>query len=115
MSKGEKRNIAVDFDGVIHRYSRGWQGDDIYDPPMPSADEGLRHLAKHWNVIVFTVRRPRLVRPWLAHHNLLRYVHEVTNEKPKAVLYIDDRAYRFTTWAKAIDDCYPTKIEGGYR
>jgi hypothetical protein len=36
--------LCVDFDGVIHSYSSGWQGADIVnDPPTPGA---LAWLAK---------------------------------------------------------------------
>jgi hypothetical protein len=51
------RTIAVDFDGVIHRYSRGWQGGAIYDGAVPGAIEGLmRLLLAGYRVVIFTTR-----------------------------------------------------------
>lgn len=57
--------IAVDFDGVIHAYSRGWQDGSIYDPPLPGAIDGLRALMGHDAVFIFTTREPEQVMPWL--------------------------------------------------
>ncbi len=57
--------IAVDFDGVIHAYSRGWQDGSIYDPPLPGALDGLRQLMERDAVFVFTARHPEQVMPWL--------------------------------------------------
>lgn len=57
--------IAVDFDGVIHQYSRGWQDGTIYDPPMPGALDGLRALLDQDAVFIFTTREPEQVMPWL--------------------------------------------------
>jgi len=52
-----KGSICVDFDGVIHRYSRGWFGGSIYDPPVEGAREGLKHLtSKGFEIIIFTTR-----------------------------------------------------------
>ena len=31
----EGHAVAFDFDGVIHRYSKGWQDGSIYDEPFP--------------------------------------------------------------------------------
>lgn len=36
--------LAVDFDGAVHRYSRGRHDGTIYDPPIPGALNGLRQL-----------------------------------------------------------------------
>jgi hypothetical protein len=57
--------IAVDFDGVIHAYSRGWDNGTIYDPPLPRAIEGLRALMDHDAVFILTTREPEQVVPWL--------------------------------------------------
>lgn len=57
--------IAVDFDGVIHAYSRGWDNGSIYDAPLPGAIEGLRALMDRDSVFVFTTREPEQVMPWL--------------------------------------------------
>lgn len=68
--------IAVDFDGVIHSYRRGWQDGSIYDQPMPGALDGLRDLLDHDSVFVFTARDPEQVAPWLE-----RYGFDVTTDE----------------------------------
>ena len=41
----KEATIAIDFDGVIHQYSKGFQGlDNAYDPPMPGAISSLQKL-----------------------------------------------------------------------
>lgn len=104
-----KTTLAVDFDGVIHRYSQGWQDGRIYDPPVEGAMEGLLRLGQRHRVVVHTSRTNiEEVRQWI-HHQLAAYLEqpmesealaflEVTNIKPKAIAYIDDRAIRFTHW-----------------
>ncbi len=57
--------VAVDFDGVIHAYSRGWQDGSIYDPPLPGAVEALQALMAEHAVVVITTREPEQVMPWL--------------------------------------------------
>src|SRR5690606_24590525 len=60
------KTIAVDFDGVIHGYSKGWWDGTIYDPPMPGALDGLRALMEHYAVFVHTTRSAGQVAEWLA-------------------------------------------------
>lgn len=53
----KQKVICVDFDGVIHRYSKGWQDGAIYDPPMKGAKEELKRLvSKDYKVIIVTTR-----------------------------------------------------------
>ena len=37
----EDKTIAVDFDGFIHKYSKGWHDGSIYDEPVEGAAEAL--------------------------------------------------------------------------
>lgn len=113
------KTVAVDFDGVIHAYSKGWCNGTIYDAPIPGAFDALRQLMSKYAVVIFTTRDVRQVADWLLDHefeqvtiggdssnpfwnkrdNLL-----VTNTKPAAIAYIDDRAIRFTNWKQALED-----------
>ncbi|MCI3240263.1 hypothetical protein [Streptomyces spinosisporus] len=113
--------IAVDFDGVIHAYSRGWGDGTIYDPPMPGALDGLRQLMEADSVFVHTTRDPIQVADWLSMRGFIcRTEHDgpfwnvrgqllVTNRKLAANHYLDDRAVRFVDWDQALTDLLPTK------
>lgn len=108
--------VAVDFDGVIHRYSRGWHDGSIYDDPMPGALEGLRVLMEQDAVFVHTSRDATQVGTWLKQHDFdvvldeatqfwdVRGMLLVTNRKLAALCYIDDRAIRFQSWPQALAD-----------
>lgn len=107
------KTIAVDFDGVIHRYSAGWKDGTIYDEPMPGAIEALERLMLSRPVFILTSRRPRPVAEWLRKHGLPARADEatdrreffndrgyllVTRTKYPAEIYVDDRAYLFDGW-----------------
>lgn len=113
--------IAVDFDGVIHAYSKGWQDGSIYDLPLPGAVRTLDLLMEKNSVFIHTSRNPRQVAEWIWKMTGIvctthiprewwgrrktfwnkRGVLLVTNLKLPATIYIDDRAYRFETWELA--------------
>jgi hypothetical protein len=108
-----EKSIAVDFDGVIHRYSKGWHTKDIYDPPMEGAHEALRDLSAAYGVFILTARPAHDVISWcrkrfpdlkfrLIGSRVTYWDHlgviGVTNRKLPALAYVDDRALRFTTW-----------------
>lgn len=99
--------VAVDFDGVIHSYVTPWLSEaHCPDPPVPGAIPFLGLLlSEKMNVVIHTTRGRtddgRLaVAQYLLNHGLdadaIRTGKvKVTHEKPPALVYIDDRAYRF--------------------
>ena len=94
--------VAFDFDGVIHSYTSGWQGEDaIPDPPVPGIREALKeiHDAGYEVVVVSTrcatIKGHRAIEAWLYDNGLREYIDKVCKEKPPAVAYIDDRAICF--------------------
>jgi hypothetical protein len=99
-----KKTLAIDFDGVLHGYSKGWQEGVIYDPPKDGAKEALASLSEKFNLVVFTTREDLdAVGTWLETHELSPYITSVTNSKPLAVAYIDDRAVRFENWVQVTE------------
>ena len=104
MSKaaGERYTVAVDFDGVLHSYTSPWvNAETIPDPPVPGAIEWLREIAKAFTVVIFTTRGKtpegqRAVRHWLHENGWDAGINAtVTADKPPALIYLDDRAWRF--------------------
>jgi hypothetical protein len=112
--------VAVDFDGVIHTYDKGWQDGSIYGEFMPGAVIGLTWLMQHYAVFIHTSRKPRQVSRWIEDRSghgiecVTRVPRSgfwnrqglllVTNRKLPAVAYIDDRAIRFEFWDQALAD-----------
>ena len=114
--ENELNNIAIDFDGVIHNFDKGWHDGTCYGEPIPGALEAIKNLSQNYKIIIFTAKakpnRPlvqgktglTLVEEWLKKHDIFKYVSEITSEKPRAQIYIDDRGYRFINWDKTIND-----------
>lgn len=124
------KTIAIDFDGVIHRYSQGWHDGTCYDEPMEGAEEFLAYLMKtqRYSVYIHSTRSPRQIRKWLmekmpgtfgimaedSHYlwgghgwgiRIIPFwvkfwnrtdVIGISKRKLPAIIYIDDRAAKFT-------------------
>ena len=117
----EQVNIAVDFDKVIHKCTKGYFDGTIYDDPVQGAYEALEKLSEAYTVIVYTCKAKSdrglvngktgtsLVWDWLEEHGMSKFVSKVTSEKPRAVCYIDDKAVQFTDW----DTCMESLRKGG--
>lgn len=88
-----KRNIAVDFDGVLNNYE-GYDPHNLFTP-RKGCKEFLIELNKKYDVIIYSTRDSSNIIKWLEKYHLDQYVKTVTNKKPPAVAYIDDRAIRF--------------------
>lgn len=60
------KTIAIDFDGVIHQYSKGWQRGQCYDPPVNGVFESIQHLMKKgYSVFIFSTRKPKQIKRWM--------------------------------------------------
>lgn len=118
---GTPGTVAVDFDGVIHAYSKGWQDGTIYDEPVPGAFDALRALMARYAVFIHTSRDPGQVGRWMKEHGDIPvewfedyrnppqfWNHQdsllVTSLKLPAIAYIDDRGIRFESWDQALAD-----------
>lgn len=112
--------LCLDFDGVIHSYTSGWQGaDNIPDPPVPGAATFLAAAVEQFNVAVFSSRSNQAggCQAMVAYiHNLLEVTHGLATanwvlehisfprEKPPAMVTLDDRALTFTgEWPSLVD------------
>lgn len=106
-----QKQIALDFDDVIHKNSKGFFDGTVYDEPVDGAEDALKLLTeKGYDIVIFTAKakpdRPlvngktgaMLIWDWLEKHNLKKYIKQITSEKPRAKYYVDDKAVRFDNW-----------------
>lgn len=110
------KTIAVDFDGVIHLYSKGWKNGIIYDSPVLGAKEALTELVNEgYEVLIYSTRcnneywedgvdRVKDVEKYLKFYKI-PYSRIHTGGKPKATMYIDDRAISFRgNWTETLEE-----------
>ena len=122
--------LCVDFDGVIHSYSSGWQGaTNIPDPPVPDSIKWLWEASIDFEINIYSSRSKEpgaisamqfWLRKWAEHEFLtnpelifrdsvgecvsifMLEMHFPT-QKPAAFLTIDDRAICFDGDWKKLD------------
>jgi hypothetical protein len=113
-AKGKR--LAVDFDGVIHKYSKGWHDGTIYDPPVAGAKEALGKLkSQGYSILIFSVRANSAkqrsdMKKWLAEHEI-PYSSIWDKSKPNVNIFIDDRNIRFTGWGSTLTKIKKFKID----
>lgn len=132
------KDICIDFDGVIHSYRSGWQGAEVIpDPPVHNAIPTLHNYCNHFNVNIYSARSAT----YYSRMAMMKYINKWDNvwldslpegsdkpihlrrklwfpeTKPPAMIYIDDRGFRFEgifptveeierlfyTWTDALD------------
>lgn len=100
--------IAIDFDGTIHNHKDPVEGRKM-GPPIEGARAALTEMHRNGHrIIIFTVwgdeTGSRIISDWM------KYFHipfdNITNIKPRADLYIDDRAIKFTDWFTVMKEIY---------
>lgn len=98
--------ISVDFDGVIHHYIRStWNPDHVDGLPVEGTAAAVIKLKyRGWKIIVFTARYKLVpVVKWLEANHIP--FDDVTNIKPTAAIYLDDRGLKFNgDWEKTLSD-----------
>ncbi len=124
VARDEEKSIAIDFDGVIHNDYLGFHDGTIYGEKFPGVDNALKTIcAMGFEIIIFTAKakpdRPlvnnktgiELVWEWLELQELGQYIVAVTAEKPRAKVYIDDKAYRHKNWFETMEFLISLKNE----
>ena len=92
--------VIFDFDGVIHSYKSGWKGPDVIpDPPVEGIKEAIAEIrAAGYKVVVVSARcylegGMQAITDYLDDYGIV--VDGVTDEKPPAIVTVDDRAICF--------------------
>lgn len=92
----------MDFDGVIHDTLHPLEGKRM-GAPMDGARTALQKISLKFDVVVYSVRPdPNVISDWMKFYGIP--FSRITNIKPQAVLYIDDKALRFTDWQTALSE-----------
>lgn len=104
--------LCVDFDGVIHSYTSGWQGaDKVSDPPVQNAFATLEmYLDNQFKVCIYSSRSRQengieAMKKWFIQHGFKRISElEFPTQKPAAWMTIDDRAFCFCGTFPTVDE-----------
>lgn len=110
------KRILLDFDGVVHLYSKGWHDGTIYDFPILGVQGALQKFIDNgYEVVIYSTRcsdrthdgkfqpsQLNEVREYLEKWHV-PYTSIFAGEKPYADLLIDDNALRFKgNWKKTL-------------
>jgi hypothetical protein len=128
IKKESKPSICVDFDGVIHGYTKGYLDGTLYDQAIEGSHEFLIRLRNRYKVIICSARmnpndnpnldfeieefshehflyaqeKKEMLKNWFKLNGFEQNIHYdlITPFKPSAKFYIDDRAVTFKKWSE---------------
>jgi len=110
-----QKTLVLDFDGVIHKGSKGFHDGTVYDDPVKGTADALRILSSKYRLIILSCKadpkRPliggktgvQLIWEWLDKHDFSQYIEDVTHEKVRAKYYIDDKGITFESWSQILE------------
>lgn len=104
-----KPTVCLDFDGVVHAYTSAWTtATEIRDGIVPGAIEFMEMVGEHYTIAIHSSRshvpggveamKAWLFKHWIVDdHGAQTWFDDVQwpLEKPPAMIYIDDRGFRF--------------------
>ena len=109
-----RKTLAIDFDGVIHKNSKGFFNGEVYDDPVDGSIAAIKYLAEYYTIILYTFKghpdRPlvrgmngiELTWEWLKKYGIDKCVQDIVWGKPNARIYVDDKGYKFENWKDTI-------------
>lgn len=94
------KTVVFDFDGVINSYKSGWTDvDHLPDEPVEGIKEAIEEIREAGYLVIVSSARANDTAGYLAIVQYLQKygieVNGVTDQKPPAIAYIDDRAICF--------------------
>ena len=95
--------LAIDFDGTIHDYKNPVKGKRMGEPIEGAKQALSRHRMLGYKVIIHSVwgYKDNIIGDWMKFYGIP--YDEITNIKPQADYYIDDKAIRFNNnWKEII-------------
>jgi hypothetical protein len=92
--------VCVDFDGVLHREENFVSPEVIEGPEVPGALAWLHQISRKFDVVILSTRAKEpagkiAIERWLVSRGPFGGIR-ATAVKVPALLYVDDRAWRFT-------------------
>lgn len=109
-----KPRIVVDFDGVLNSYVSGWiDAVTLPDPPVEGAQRFIHGLLDAgWEVVVCSTRAETdngrgAIMYWLMDNEFpvgSKGISDICHGKPPALVYLDDRALRFSGVWPSLED-----------
>src|ERR1700704_1528584 len=98
--------LAIDFDGVCHDFKNPVPHRRM-GAPIAGTKEALESLkTQGYELVIFCVwgdeKGQKTISDFMKYYELP--FDRITNIKPQAEAYLDDKAIRFTAWDKALED-----------